>query len=230
MSTRLPVHPAKRPGENLRLREVRVAENEQIAAGIFRLTFPREDDFIPGQTLALTTDPAIPARYYSIASGCHDPMMEVLYDLVPDGQLTPRLARLRPADLLLASGPFGAFCDGDGGSLWIAAGTGVAPFASMVRSGFLADKTLVHGSRTLAGLYLRGYFSSVLDGRYVPCCSTEKAAGVFFGRSTAWLSRAALPDTQRCLLCGSAGMVVDARDVLIARGVPYERVVSEIYF
>jgi ferredoxin--NADP+ reductase len=230
MSSRLPAHPVKRPGENLPLREVRIAENEQIAPGIFRLSFPREDDFIPGQTLALSTERALPARFYSIASGCHDSVVEILYDLVPGGQLTPRLARLGPGDALLASEPFGTFCDGDGDSLWIASGTGVAPFASMVRSGFLAGKTLVHGSRTLAGLYQRGYFSSVLEGRYVPCCSAEKADGVFHGRSTAWLASAELPDARRYLVCGSSRMVVDARDVLIARGVPYERVVSEIYF
>ncbi len=216
--------------ESLRLQKTAVTSNEEIAPGVFLLTFPRERDFIPGQTLALTTDPAIPARYYSIASGSHDPLVEILYDLVPGGQLTPRLARLGPGDALLASEGFGAFCDGEGASVWIAAGTGVAPFASMARSGTVADKTLIQGSRTLAGLYLRGYFSSVLDGRYVPCCSGESDEGVFAGRTTAWLTSADLPGAERYLLCGSSRMVVDARDILIAKGVPFSRVVAEIYF
>lgn len=216
--------------ESLRLTKTAVTSNQEIAPGIFRLTFPREHDFIPGQTLALTTDPAIPARYYSIASGTHDPFVEILYDLVPEGQLTPRLARLGPGDALLASEGFGAFCDGEGASVWIAAGTGVAPFASMVRSGMVADKILVHGSRTLAGLYLRGYFSSMLHGDYVPCCSAETDEGVFPGRTTAWLASGSLPRAERYLLCGSSRMVVDARDLLIARGVPFSRVVAEIYF
>jgi len=207
-----------------------VKSNEEIAPGIFRLTFPREHDFIPGQTLALTTDRAIPARYYSIASAASEPFIEILYDLVPEGQLTPRLARLAPGDVLLASAGFGAFCDGEGASVWIAAGTGVAPFASMARSGMLADKTLVHSSRTLAGLYLRGYFSSMLDGRYVPCCSTESDEGVFPGRTTTWLASAKVPAAERYLLCGSSRMVVDVRDLLIARGVPFSRIVAEIYF
>jgi len=230
MSSRSPVPAAERPGESLRLIEVKVAENQEIAPGIFRVAFPRPWDFFPGQTIALSTDPSIPARYYSIASGCHDPVVEILYDLVPEGLLTPRMAGLGAGDTLLSSEPFGAFLDGDGASLWIAAGTGVAPFASMARSGMVEDKTLVQGSRTLAGLYLRGYFSSVLGARYVPCCSTESAAGVFSGRSTAWISSAALPDAERVLLCGGSRMVVDARDALIARGVPFERVISEIYF
>jgi ferredoxin--NADP+ reductase len=100
----------------------------------------------------------------------------------------------------------------------------------MVRSGILADKTLVHGSRTLAGLYLRGYFSSVLHEKYVPCCSTETGEGVFPGRATARLASGDLPTAEQYYLCGSSRMVVDARDILIARGVPFSRVVAEIYF
>ena len=31
-------------------------------------------------------------------------------------------------------------------------------------------------------------------------------------------------------LCGSAEMVVDTRDILIEKGIPFENIVSEIYF
>ena len=212
------------------LERTEVARNEEIASGIYRLTFPRRHDFVPGQTLALTVDPALPARYYSIASGCREPLIEILYDLVPEGLLTPRLALLGAGDLLYASAPFGAFRDEEGASVWIAAGTGLAPFASMVRSGIHQGKTLVHGSRTLAGLIQRGYFSDVLGERYIPCCSRETSPGVFPGRSTAWLASETLPGAERYLLCGSSRMVVDARDILIGKGVPFTSVVAEIYF
>jgi len=213
-----------------RLRETGIVSNEEIAPGIFRLTFPREHDFIPGQTLALTTDLSIPPRYYSIASGRREPLIEVLYDLVPEGELTPRLARLGPADGLLVSEAFGSFRDSEGASLWVAAGTGIAPFASMARSGITEARTLVHGSRTLAGLFLAEYFSSVLGGRYVPCCTRESRDGVSRGRVTTWLASANLPAVDRYLVCGGSRMVVDARDVLIERGVPFNRIEAEIYF
>jgi len=212
------------------MEETRVTANEEIAPGIFRLTFPRVHDFVPGQTVALTVEPSLPARYYSVASGCGEAGVEILYDLVPDGLLTPRLAHLAPGDRLYASRPFGAFRDGEGDSVWIAAGTGIAPFASMVRSGMRAGKTLIHGSRTLAGLYERSYFSSVLQDRYIPCCSTEKAPDVFPGRSTLWLSTHDLPRAERWMVCGSSRMVVDARDILIGKGVPFTGVIAEIYF
>jgi len=216
--------------ENLQLTRTTVSRNEEVACGIRRLTFERREDFIPGQTLALTTDQAIPARYYSIASGCDESSIEILYDVVAGGTLTPRLARLQPGDAVFASEAFGRFSDDEGVSVWVAAGTGVAPFVSMARSGMSAGKTLIHGSRTLAGLYLRNYFSSALGGRYIPCCSSEAAEGVFFGRTSAWLVRECLLTADRYLLCGSSRMVVDVRDVLIAQGVPFDRIVAEIYF
>ncbi|MGA2640753.1 MAG: oxidoreductase [Spirochaetia bacterium] len=213
-----------------RLEPVRVTSNVEIAPGIYRLSFPRTWDFVPGQSVALTLDPRVPARFYSIASGTGDLLVDVLYDLVPEGLLTPRLAGLAPGDELLCSRPFGAFQDAKGPSCWIATGTGIAPFVSMARSGATEGKLLVHGSRSVAGLIDRSFFSSLLDGRYVPCCSREKAEGVFEGRPTAWLSAKPLPAAERFLLCGNSGMVVDARDILIGRGVKFADVIAEIYF
>ena len=31
-------------------------------------------------------------------------------------------------------------------------------------------------------------------------------------------------------LCGSAEMVVEIRDILIEKGIPFDRIISEIYF
>lgn len=212
------------------LERVSVIANNEIAPGVFILKLPRRHDFSSGQTIALTVDPQLPARYYSIASGRGEPEMEILFDYVPTGLLTPRLAGLRAGDAVYASPPFGTFRDGESLSVWIAAGTGVAPFASMARSGLVQGKTLIHGSRTMAGLYFREYFSAVLEVSYIPCCSGENDGTVFPGRLTAYLSREQLPDSARYLLCGSAQMAVEVRDLLIARGVPFANVIAEIYF
>jgi ferredoxin--NADP+ reductase len=213
-----------------RLRQVRVEANVEVAPEVRRLSFSRAWDFVPGQSIALTIDPAVPPRFYSIASGTADALVDVLYDIVTDGLLTPRLAALVPGDILNASAPFGAFQDAKGPSCWIATGTGIAPFISMARSAPVHGKTLVHGSRTIAGLFERQYFQDCLGPAYVPCCTREPAEGVFSGRPTAWLSFRELPSVERYLLCGNSLMVVDARDILISRGVPFENVVAEIYF
>ena len=213
-----------------KLSETRVAANHEIAPGIFMLTFPRTFDFIPGQSVWLTTQTGIPPRLYSIASGSGESLVEILYDLVPEGLLTPCLAGMREGHTLLVSAPFGPFRDEAGPSCWVAAGTGVAPFASMVRSGLAREKMLVHGSRTISGLLHRGLFAAALGERYIPCCSREAADGVFHGRPTEWLTLQRLPSTTRYLLCGGSRMVVDARDIIIAKGVSFESVIGEIYF
>jgi len=230
----IPVRGAnEKPGHRFdpdQLQSLPVAANVEIAPDTWRLSFPRPWDFVPGQSIGLTLDPSLPARFYSIASGVADPMVDVLYDRVPDGLLTPRLADLRPGDFLLCSLPFGAFRDSTGPSTWIATGTGVAPFVSMARSGKVDGKLLLHGSRSIAGLFDRDYFAALMGNRYIPCCTRENAAGVFAGRPTEWLREQPLPESDRYLLCGNSGMVVDARDILINRGVSFTQVVSEIYF
>ncbi len=211
------------------LRE-RVLASRELAPGVFLLTVSRERGFRPGQVVSVTTGPAIPARVYSIASGTEDPGMDLLFDVVPEGLLTPRLAQLRPGDALYVSPPFGSFEDRGGDSVWVATGTGVAPFRSMARSGIVQGKRLVHGSRRLSGLFFREQFQGTLDGSYTPCCTAEEGPGVYRGRVTGWLSAAPLPEGAAYLLCGSSEMVVDARDTLVSRGIPYARVGAEIYF
>jgi ferredoxin-NADP reductase len=210
--------------------EERVLTTREIAPGVFLLTVSRDRGFRPGQVVSVTTESAIPGRMYSIASGTGDPGMDLLFDVVPGGLLTPRLARLRPGDTLYVSKPFGSFGDDGGESVWVATGTGVAPFRSMARSTLAAGKTLVHGSRRLDGLFFREYFREVMGDGYAPCCSEEEEPGVYRGRVTGWLSSAALPPGATYLLCGSSGMVVDARDTLVGRGIPYAKVDAEIYF
>ena len=215
---------------SLPLSEARVTENIEVAPGVYLLKYPRTHDFVPGQVVGLTVDRRIVPRYYSIASGKDEPFIDILYDVLPGGELTPLLSQLGSGDLLLVSRATGGFTDTADPGWWIATGTGIAPFVSMAKSGLAGAKHLVHGSRTLAGFHFRKYFTNLLADRYICCSSQGSAQGVFPGRLTEWLSRQSLPADQRYLLCGSAGMVVDVRDLLIGKGVPFKQVLSEIYF
>lgn len=210
---------------------VTVISNELIAPEVYAIRFLREFDFEPGQVVSITVDPGIPDRFYSIASGAHDREVVLLYDLVPEGVLTPRLSLLEPGDELFVSEPFGSFLDRFDATWWIATGTGIAPFLSMVRTGQTADKSLIHGGRTLDRFYFHDELSSLLGERYLCCCSRERAEWVFPGRLTNWLmDRASPPADAHYMLCGGAGMVVEVRDILIARSVPFGNIVAEIYF
>jgi ferredoxin--NADP+ reductase len=208
-----------------------VIGRRELAPEVHLLSFSAGASFLPGQNVNLSLSPSGPARSYSVASGAGEPLMEVLFDLVPGGLLTPRLAALRAGDPLYVSPPFGGFLDDERPSTWIAAGTGVAPFASMVRSGLGPDKILVQAARTPEGLHFRELFAARLGSRYFPCCPGEAAGDGVRGEGLrAWLRENELPPGRRYLLCGSARMVVEVREQLIARGVPFGNIVAEIYF
>lgn len=212
-------------------RSVSVTSNELIAPEVYAIRFRRGFDFTPGQVVSIAVDPRLPDRFYSIASGTEEPEAMLLYDLVPEGELTPRLSLLEPGDELFVSDPFGTFIDRHDSTWWIATGTGIAPFLSMARSGSGGGKMLVHGGRTLDRFYFHDELSSLLEERYLCCCSRERSAWTFPGRLTTWLmDRAEPPVDVHYMLCGNAGMVVEVRDILIARGVPFGNVAAEIYF
>jgi ferredoxin--NADP+ reductase len=201
----------------------RVVDRREVAASVHLLAFTGGGGFLPGQNVNLALEPSGPARSYSVASGPADPVMEALFDVVPGGLLTPRLAALRPGDPLYVSEAFGGFVDDERPATWIAAGTGVAPFASLVRSGLATGKILVHAGRSPEGFHFRELFAARLGPRYFPC---RTQAGGLLG----WLRDNELPPDRRYLLCGSTRMVVAIREQLIARGVPFANILAEIYF
>lgn len=211
--------------------EVRVEKLEQVSRDSYILEFGRFFDFEPGQVIRLCGAGMDEPRLYSIASGSRDANVQVLFNVVDSGKLTPRLADLRRGDRVMASPAFGRFSGTEGEAWWIAQGTGLAPFLSMFRSGMGANKTLLHGGRYADSFYFAGELSSALGDRYVRCCSREEGEGLFHGRVTDYLSivNELRPDALY-YLCGSAEMVVETRDILIARGVPFRQIVSEIYF
>lgn len=213
------------------LKEVVIKSLEEIAEQVYLLEFERDFDFEAGQIMKLAWPGDEKGRLYSIASGEKQSNVQILFNVVGDGKLTPLLARLKPGDRILASGPLGKFKGTEGPAWWIAQGTGIAPFASMFRSGQIQDKILVHGGRTLKSFYYRNEFEPVMAGNYIRCCSRESDESSFKGRVTDYLgSLETLPQDPLYYLCGSAEMVVETRDILISKGVPFAKIISEIYF
>ena len=211
------------------MKNVVINKNSEIAPGIYSISFKRDFDFIPGQVVKITTDNSVAPRMYSIASGAADPDIQLIYDIKPEGQLTNLLKSLRAGDKLLVSAPIGNFICKEGKAWWIATGTGIAPFYSMFRSGRKKDITLLHGIRKPENAFFRDELNA-LDG-YYPCCSGKQTDGMFKGRVTDFLMHyETIPTDASFYLCGSAEMVVDVRDLLIERKVPFGNIYSEIYF
>ncbi len=208
-----------------------VVNLNEISDGVFVLSYQRKCDFKAGQVVAITVDTNDEPRLYSIASGEKEDEVRILFNVVPKGKLTTQLSELTKGQNIFVSEPFGKFTGSSEPAYWIAAGTGIAPFASMFYSNLAINKTLIHGGRTLDSFYFRKEFEEVFGDQYIRCCSQEKGDGVYEGRLTSYLkSLENLPDSHNYYLCGSAEMVVETRDILIHKGISFDRIIAEIYF
>lgn len=208
-----------------------VGLNAEIAQDSYLLKFKRKFSFLAGQVIALGVTTDVAPRLYSIASGENEDVIEILYTEKSGGELTPRLSLLKPGDKLIVSEPFGTFTQVSDDAVYVAAGTGIAPFMSRIRSGKGSNPTLIHGVSFSEFFYYSDFLENNLWKRYVQCCSRCQHDDYFQGRVTDFLKQwKNLNPTKKYYLCGSAEMVVDTRDVLISRGVPFGNINAEIYF
>jgi benzoate/toluate 1,2-dioxygenase reductase component len=189
--------------------EARVLWVEWLSRKVFaiRMERPVGFQFLPGQSIRVDHDGV--ERDYSLVSGPADPHLTLCVLLVPGGMLSPRLAGLQPGDLLRFSRPHGYFLFQSDAlhPVFVATGTGVAPFVSMVRAGTRAF-TLLHGVRNVGDLYYREVVSPAAL-RYIPCLSAETAEGCYRGRVTEWAMENLAPGPYDFYLCGNRSMIRD---------------------
>lgn len=217
--------------EKYNFSKAQIVDNIQIASNTFLLSFERFFEFKAGQWVALKLLIDESPRLYSIASGTNSELVEILYDVKPDGQLTGRMSKLKKGDSIYVSEPSGEFLCEKGEAMFIATGTGIAPFRSMILSGFGEDKKLIFGARKLELFYFDKDFEEYFGENYVKCCSGEAADNVFKGRVTDYFRNLKqININQKYYLCGRSEMVVELRDILIERNVPFKNIIAEIYF
>lgn len=212
------------------LKEYELTGNEEISPGVHVISFKRDFDFKPGQVVKIGHSPEVPPRIYSLCSGSREAEARILFNIKEEGVLTPILASLIPGEKIRVSKPYGSFTDSEKPAWWIATGTGIAPFYSMFRSGLSGNKKLIHGVRFLGQFYFEDELESALGENYVRCCSQESSCDTFPGRVTSYLAELNELPRVNYFICGSAIMVVEVRDLLIERGVPFSNIFAEIYF
>jgi len=224
------MHREKKRKSEPDLFEYHITDNVEITRNVHVIAFKRNFDFVPGQVVKIGINAEHPPRIYSICSGNHEEEVRILFNIKEDGSLTPRLAALIPGDTILVSKPYGGFTGSIDPAWWIATGTGIAPFYSMFRSGLAENKKLIHGVSYLNQFYFEDELEWALGKNYVRCCSRESSCDVIPGRVTKYLSETGdFPDI-KYYLCGKALMVVEVRDLLIEKGVPFDNILAEIYF
>jgi ferredoxin--NADP+ reductase len=163
-------------------------------------------------------------REYSIYSAENDPFLELLVRLVPDGFFTPRLHTATPGEVLWLDGPYDehfTIPDASKSCLFVATGTGIAPFHSMIRSNPALRYRLVHGVR-----YDRECYPSPC---YIGCLSKDEG-GEFGGRVSDWLRNNRIDPLEQIYLCGNSEMIFEVTDILRRKEVLPERIFTEIFF
>lgn len=112
--------------------------------------------FVPGQYIAINYK-GIP-RAYSLTSQPHQSELELCVRRVPTGRLTPRLAtELEAGDQVTVRGPYGELAlegKSDRDLVFLATGTGVAPFKSMIDYTFQEEWDIHEGERRDVWLFL----------------------------------------------------------------------------
>ena len=169
-------------------------------------------------------------REYSIFSGSGDPYLEILVKRIEGGAVSPMLASLAPGDELDVAGPEGDFLTIAEGSeaqrlLFVASGTGIAPYRCLLRSRGDLDYRLIHGVRYAADRYTREEFP---PDRYLSCVS--KGGGDFDGRVSDWLRLHPVDAATECYLSGNSDMIYECFSILSRQGIGRERIHAEIYF
>jgi len=210
---------------------VEIIENRLLSEGVHYISMHKPYDFEAGQVIAIALRSTDDPRLYSIASGVNKENLCILFDIKPDGKLTPPLAKVKKGDTIYISEPFGKFLCKETPATWIATGTGIAPFISFIESGQTQNITLLHGARTLDKFFFQDLFKNKLGNHYLRFCTTQSDESIKDGRLTTYLqNHNNLPTNNKYYLCGSSQMVIDVREILISKGIPFDNIVAEIYF
>jgi ferredoxin--NADP+ reductase len=224
--------------------EGKVVENRHWSDALFSLRVEGVRlSFEAGQfvRIALDIEGERVARPFSMVNAPHDPMLEFYGIVVPEGPLSPRLARLAVGDTLhVAANPAGFLVLSEvpaADTLWlVATGTGIAPFLSILRTGTPWQRyrhvVLVHAVRHARELVYQQEIRSLKNLGYVTVVSREAAPGALAGRIPAALrdgrleAAAGLPlsaETSQVMLCGNPDMLKDTTAALIERGMRKHR-------
>ena len=191
-------------------------------------------------------DGSVVWRAYSMVSSPFDEHLDFYSIVVPGGEFTSELSRLREGDeLMIDRQAFGYLTLDrfvDGRDLWLlATGTGIAPFLSILQDFEAWERfdsiKLVYSVREsrelayqslIAGLEQREYLADYAGKlQFIPVVTREEHPGALNGRITTLIENGELeraagleltPEHSRVMLCGNPQMIDDTRQVLKARG------------
>lgn len=215
----------------------------------FRVTRPQAFRFRSGEFVMIGLPNAEKPvfRAYSIASPAWDDELEFFSIKVPDGPLTQHLQKIQPGDTVLlrqkATGTLVIDALTPAKRLFmISTGTGIAPFASLVRDPDTYEKfdeiilthtcrdhaELAYGVELFEQLSADPLIGELTTGRVTLYSTTTREITPRMGRITRLIENGRFyadlgiaplsPDTDRVMICGSMHMLKDVKELVEGLG------------
>ena len=211
----------------------KILEIRNLTESTYVLRLEKSDfQFKAGQYLVLNVPGENKAREYSIYSPEAAPYIDLLIKEVDKGEISRELKYLKVGTKVEITGPFGFFVLRDNEPTknnhftFIATGTGIAPFHSIILSNATINYELIHGVR-------HGYeaydSSDYPEDRYTLCTSREHGEN-FYGHVTQYLKKNGVTKDSIYYICGNSGMVNDVTEYLKQKGITLENIRTEVYF
>lgn len=185
----------------------------------FRLRRPAGFDFIPGQFVRF--DMGGYQREYTMISKQGDATIDFCIDVKEPGHFSSAIQAADIGAIFKIIGPLGHFIHQGTTArpaVFVATGTGVAPFVAFCRTG-VRGALLLHGVGDPGRLIYRQVLRDGVQS-YVACISREFAGAGgdhFPGRVTRYLESQLPPGTYDFYLCGGRAMIRDAVAIIDRR-------------
>ncbi|CAN7172256.1 ferredoxin--NADP reductase [Mesorhizobium caraganae] len=215
----------------------------------FRITRPQSLRFRSGEFVMIGLPNAEKPVYraYSVASPAWDEELEFFSIKVPDGPLTSELQKIQVGDTVImrqkSTGTLVVDALTPAKRLFmISTGTGIAPFASLLRDPDTYEKfdqlilthtcrdnaELVYGQELVAALESDPLIGELTGGRVTLYNSTTREESARMGRITALIGSGKFysdlgieklnPETDRIMICGSMHMLKDVKELAESLG------------
>ena len=209
-----------------------VLGNESLSSNTFKLIIERGNlNFRAGQCVNLGLPNSGINREYSTYSGEQEKILEFLIREVEGGDVSPALRKLKTGDTIEIDGAYGLFTLPESkpdvkSYVFVATGTGIAPFHGFIRSRFDLDYLVLHGTRLIEENYESGHYAR---DSYVHCVSQEQS-GNFQGRVSDYLRQNPQGSDKQYYLCGNRNMANEVYDILREQRVSGTNIMTEVFF
>lgn len=227
------------------LKQAKLIERKDLTYDVFELTFEADQtvEFSGGQFITIKIDDKVPPcfRAYSIASSpAQSTRFKLCIKLVPEGRGTNWLNKLNVSDQINFIGPNGNFIFKNQAekAFFIATGTGLAPFTSIIeeeqKKGNTKRMDLLFGVRHQKDLFYLDWLEELKSNGnfdYKPTLSRPETdwEGTS-GRVTEVLKNSVLDkENTEYYICGLKNMIDDAVAILKEKGVNEENIHFEKY-